>query len=57
MKHTARGVYHRELPADSIQSQDIEYYIEATNKKEETLRYPASAPKLCQTVIMTPEAK
>ena len=57
MKRSARSVYNVELTSDPIAEQDIEYYVEATNKEKEIMRYPVSAPALCQTVIMIPEAK
>jgi len=57
MKHITRGVYSTELTPKQIQGQDIEYYVEAANEKAESVRFPASAPTLCQTVIVMPEGR
>jgi hypothetical protein len=47
LKHMVRGVYSVTLPAKAVQA-DLEYYVEAGQ-----LRWPATAPELCQTVVVT----
>jgi hypothetical protein len=51
LKHVARGVYAVTLPAEAI-SGDLEYYIAAEAGSGKTLRFPATAPKLNQTVVV-----
>ena len=51
--HTSRGVYAVTLPAPAG---SIEYYVEA-KAAGETVRFPATAPALCQSVIVLPETK
>jgi hypothetical protein len=48
-KHQARALWRVELPAAS---EDFEYYIEAQTASGGTLRWPASAPEMNQTVIV-----
>lgn len=47
LKHMVRGVYSVTLPAKEAQA-DLEYYVEAGR-----LRWPATAPELCQTIVVT----
>ena len=50
LTHVARGVYQAVLAAQDIPA-DFEYYLEvATGRK--TLRFPATAPELNQTVVL-----
>jgi hypothetical protein len=46
-----RGVYAVKLPAGEI-GEDIEYYIKATTAKGERLYFPATAPRINQTIIV-----
>lgn len=50
LQHAARGVYTVTLPADGTQD-DLEYYIEAQTDRG-VLRFPATAPRLNQTVVV-----
>jgi hypothetical protein len=52
----ARGVHTVTLPAAATKSGDLEYYITAGRKEGEPLRFPATAPALCQTVVVYPAA-
>ncbi len=54
LKHVARGVYAATLPAEAITG-DLEYYVAATTASGKTLRFPATAPKLNQTVVIVSE--
>jgi malectin (di-glucose binding ER protein)/glycosyl hydrolase family 67 len=51
LEHVARGVYKGTLPAEKIQGQDLEYYVEVKTAKAGTLYFPATAPNLNQTVV------
>ncbi len=46
-----RGVYAVKIPVKEI-GEDIEYYIKATTAKGERLYFPATAPKINQTIIV-----
>lgn len=48
LTHVARGVYTVSL---NPQSDDFEYYVEAGTSEGEVL-FPATAPKICQSVIV-----
>jgi len=48
--HLDRGVYRTSLPL-SI-TEDFEYYVEAKTEDNESLRFPATAPDLNQTVVL-----
>lgn len=50
--HVARGVFRANLPA--MKNDDFEYYVTAGFENASTLIWPATAPQLCQTVIVTP---
>ncbi len=52
VKHGGRAVYHAVLPPAS---EDIEYYIEARTADGKKLVWPAAAPTINQTVIVSPE--
>ncbi|MHB1306989.1 MAG: malectin domain-containing carbohydrate-binding protein [Limisphaerales bacterium] len=47
----ARGVYQVELPAPFVTT-DLEYHVEARESSGTTVRFPATAPKLNQTVVI-----
>jgi hypothetical protein len=50
LKLVARGVYSVQLPAG--QKDDFEYYIEAEPERGQPVHFPATAPKLNQTVVV-----
>jgi hypothetical protein len=52
LEHVARGVYTVTLPAARFEAQDLEYYIAAKPSRGDTLVFPATAPRLNQTVII-----
>ena len=52
LRHVARGAFAATLPAPGA---DFEYYVEAVADGR-TVRFPATAPALAQTVIVLPEA-
>jgi hypothetical protein len=56
LKHVARRVYTVRIPAAPAGATAIEYYIESESG-ETTLRWPAAAPALCQTVVVSPITK
>lgn len=51
LAHVARGVYRVTLPAEAVKA-DLEYYVSVTSKEGKTLVFPATAPRLNQTVIV-----
>jgi hypothetical protein len=53
LTHVARSVYRVELPPLPADAVAIEYYIEAQAGSERLL-FPASAPRLNQTVVVKP---
>jgi len=52
LRHIARGVYRVRLPA--VSAKGLEYYVRVGTAKGENLFWPASAPKLSQTVVALP---
>ena len=50
----ARNVYRATLPAEAVQD-DLEYYLEASLDTGTTLRWPATAPALNQSVVVVKE--
>ena len=54
LTHVARGVYAVTLPPEATEA-DLEYYIQATTGNAGTLQFPATAPKLNQTVVVVKE--
>ena len=52
IRHVARDVYRASLPAEATSGRSIEYYVEAKTDDDETLRYPATAPRINQTVVV-----
>jgi len=52
LSHVGRGVHSVVLPP--AEESTIEYYIEATTAGGRTLRWPATAPKLNQSVVVMP---
>jgi hypothetical protein len=53
LEHVDRGVYKVVLPAEATRA-DLEYYVEA-GAAGTTLRFPATAPALNQTVVVVTE--
>jgi hypothetical protein len=53
-RHVARGVYRVDFPAAGESGDIFEYYIEATLDGGQPARFPAAAPQLGQTVVVTP---
>jgi hypothetical protein len=53
LEHVARGVYSVRIPASRI-TDDIEYYVQASVGAD-TLRFPATAPAMNQTVVVMPK--
>jgi Malectin domain len=51
LQWVARGVYSVELPAAA--KEDFEYYIQVTPATGQPAYYPATAPKINQTVVVT----
>jgi len=51
VKHTARAVYQIELSTETISGDDFEYYITAAAGGDEAI-YPATAPDICQSVVI-----
>jgi hypothetical protein len=56
IRRVARNTYTARLSADSIAGSDIEYYVEVVTARDETLRWPPSAPAMNQTVVVGPRA-
>lgn len=52
VERVARAVYSARIPADAIQNTDFEYYISAISTDNKPLVFPASAPKINQTVVI-----
>lgn len=57
LKHIGRGVYGVAVPSEDIGQNDIEYYAEVTTSEGEKLYFPATAPKINQTVIVVEAGK
>jgi len=53
LEHVARGVYTVPMPPASTGA--VEYYIQATTAKGQTLTWPPTAPCIAQTVICMPD--
>ena len=54
LKRVARGVHAVTLPPAADES--IEYYVEAETAGGVLLRWPATAPEICQTVVVMPRS-
>jgi hypothetical protein len=54
LEHVARNVYAVRIPAARIGSKDVEYYVQASVGTN-TLRFPATAPAMNQTVVVAPK--
>jgi len=54
LRHVARGVYAVDCPPQAASGEAFEYYIEVRPAAGEPTRFPATAPDLCQTVVVEP---
>jgi hypothetical protein len=52
LKHQVRGVYSVDLPAKA--KDDFEYYLKVQPDRGQPLYFPATAPKLNQTIVICP---
>ena len=52
LEHVARDVYRASLPGEATTGRSIEYYIEAETANGESVTYPATAPRINQTVVV-----
>jgi hypothetical protein len=52
VRSVGRGVYAADLPSTLISGRDFEYYVEAKPRGGSTVRFPATAPGLNQTVVL-----
>lgn len=50
----ARGVYRAEIPARKADVIGIEYFVKVSSEDGQAAQYPASAPGVCQTVVVEP---
>jgi hypothetical protein len=53
LTHIARGVYSVTIPARQIKITDLEYHIKVTVGDGRSLYFPATAPHINQTVVVT----
>jgi hypothetical protein len=51
LAHSRAGVYTASLPAEATGA-DLEYYVRAETRDGRTLSFPATAPELCQSVVV-----
>ena len=51
LAHVNRGVYKLVLPAETLNNNDFEYYIEAVSASSGKAIFPATAPEINQTVV------
>jgi len=54
-EHVARGVYSVTLGAKVIGDEDFEYFVDARIVNAREIHYPATAPKMNNTVIIVGE--
>lgn len=52
LQHVARNVYTVRVPTAPLEGRDFEYYIEAESPSGDALVFPATAPRLNQTVVI-----
>jgi hypothetical protein len=55
LSQLARNTYTAQVPEDRIAGSDIEYYVEMVASDGETIRWPASAGTVNQTVVIGPK--
>ena len=53
-QHVSRGVYTAVLPAQAIDSADLEYHVKVEMDNGQTICYPTTAPTTSQTVVVMP---
>ena len=53
LKHVTRGVYKVALTADEVAAGDLEYYLKLVSAKGKAVYFPATAPSISQTVVVT----
>ena len=53
MRHVARGTWAVIIPPAAAAA-DLEYYVEVSGPPGQTLRMPATAPQLNNTVVVVP---
>ena len=53
LQHVNRGVHHVTLPGQTRPGADMEYYVEVRNEKGARARFPATGPRINQTVVVT----
>ena len=52
LEHVGRRVYGTTIAWDAMQGQDFEYYVKASFSDDTQLVFPATAPKINQTVVL-----
>jgi hypothetical protein len=52
-EHIARGLYSTVLPATIIKDTDFEYYLNVSWATGKDIYFPATAPRISQTVVVT----
>ncbi|MCH8120023.1 MAG: hypothetical protein IIC00_09875 [Planctomycetes bacterium] len=52
LTHIARGVYSVKIPANRIKT-DLEYYVKASSTDGRQITFPAAAPHINQTVVVS----
>jgi hypothetical protein len=53
LTHIARGVYSVTIPAREIKKSDLEYHIKVAAGDSRSIYFPATAPHINQTVVVT----
>jgi hypothetical protein len=53
LRHVARGVYRAEFPSAATRGEDVEYYVECIADDGKRIIFPATAPKVGQTLVAT----
>jgi hypothetical protein len=51
LRHVARRVYRAQLPAPEDPAAGLEYYVKVVSAQGQAVHFPASAPRLNQTVV------
>jgi len=54
LTHVARGVWSVQIPSEASRTESYEYYIEVLTQSGRELHFPATAPRLNQTVVVAP---
>ncbi len=53
LNHTARGVYLVTIAPTEIKNSDLEYYVKVSWTGGGEIHFPATAPQMNQTVVVT----